>query len=93
MLKALQELMGQDSALTVPIIETLSNLVVPPGPPPVPNFIMSDSSSELMKGVHKQVVHSLNSAQLEDLPVVIRFLLQSLRPDTAREIGTDHNDL
>ncbi|KAL6041505.1 Fanconi anemia group D2 protein, partial [Balamuthia mandrillaris] len=68
----LQELMEQESELTVPILDTLSNLNLP---------------SELTDQVRNSVLRSLPSAALDDLPVVVSFLLRSTNKDNVQQVA------
>ncbi|KAF9997114.1 Fanconi anemia group D2 protein [Entomortierella chlamydospora] len=67
----LVELMENSSELMVPILDALSNL---------------NLQSEVLVNARNHVLDKLESAELEDLPVVIKFLLQTVEPDTVGEV-------
>ncbi|KAI9475361.1 Fanconi anemia protein FancD2 nuclease-domain-containing protein [Zychaea mexicana] len=63
----LKELMHEDAELTVPILDALSNLTL---------------HSESLEDVRDTVLDRLESAELDDLAVIIKFLLQTVKPHT-----------
>ncbi|KAF9105210.1 Fanconi anemia group D2 protein [Mortierella sp. AM989] len=67
----LVELMENSSELMVPILDALSNL---------------NLQSEMLINARNHVMDKLESAELEDLPIVIKFLLQTVEPDTVEEV-------
>ncbi|XP_021343216.1 Fanconi anemia group D2 protein-like [Mizuhopecten yessoensis] len=69
--KALREILVQNNQLTVPILDALSNLTLSP---------------ELLSEVRGSVLQTLASVKMEDLPVVIKFLLQSVNNQDAPEV-------
>lgn len=69
--EALKDVMTNDVQLTVPVLDALSNLSLP---------------VHIADDVNKTVLTSLESANLDDLPVVIRFLLQTSNKDNIAEI-------
>eukprot|EP00474_Spongospora_subterranea_P000695 CRZ01153.1 hypothetical protein [Spongospora subterranea] len=58
----LQELLRDDVSLTVHILDTLSNL---------------NLSSDLMDDLRGTAVHALETSPIDDLPVIIRFVMHS----------------
>jgi hypothetical protein len=64
-------MMNENSELTVPILDALSNLSLPP---------------RLAAAVRTEVLSTLSSASLDDLPVVIRFVLQSADKESAIQV-------
>ncbi|XP_061195193.1 Fanconi anemia group D2 protein-like [Saccostrea echinata] len=71
---SLRDLLVEKSSLTVPILDALSNLNLNP---------------ELLMEVRGSVLQTLSTVEMENLPVVIRFLLQSVTPADAQEVVTE----
>ncbi|XP_069142684.1 Fanconi anemia group D2 protein-like [Argopecten irradians] len=69
--KALREILLQNNQLTVPILDALSNLTL---------------TTDLLSEVRGSVLQTLASVKMEDLPVVIKFLLQSVNSQDAVEV-------
>ncbi|KAI8597408.1 Fanconi anaemia protein FANCD2 [Dissophora ornata] len=67
----LVELMGSSSELMVPILDALSNL---------------NLQSDMLVNTRSHVMDKLESAELDDLPIVIKFLLQTVEPDTVGDM-------
>ncbi|XP_072026579.1 Fanconi anemia group D2 protein-like [Amphiura filiformis] len=67
----LQELLVQNSQLTVPILDALTNLNLTP---------------ELTMQARTAALQTLASAELEDLPAVVKFILQSVTSTDATEV-------
>ncbi|PIK60065.1 putative Fanconi anemia group D2 protein [Apostichopus japonicus] len=67
----LKELMEQNSSLTIPALNALNNLNVMP---------------ELLSEVCKSALQTLSSADLEDLPVIVKFILRTVTPSTSLEV-------
>ena len=63
---ALQDQMSDDRSMTVSVLDALTNLSLP---------------SEEMDSVMQPVLDTLNSANVHDLPVVVRFLMQMANAD------------
>ncbi|KAL0093289.1 Fanconi anemia protein FANCD2 [Phycomyces blakesleeanus] len=63
----LKELMMINTVLTVPILDALSNLTL---------------HSESLDDVRDVVLERLDSAELDDLPVIVKFLLHTVSPTT-----------
>ncbi|CAO3636846.1 unnamed protein product [Mucor hiemalis] len=61
----LKELMNENPELTVPILDSLSNLTL---------------HSESLEDVRETVLERLESAELDDLAVIVKFLLQTASP-------------
>lgn len=68
---ALRELATDNSELTVPVLDALANLDLP---------------VELLEEVVTDVLGKLHAVTIEDLPVVIRFLLQTATKDNAERV-------
>ncbi|KAG0270710.1 Fanconi anemia group D2 protein [Actinomortierella ambigua] len=68
------EIMESTSSLVVPILDALSNL---------------NLQTNMLRSARSQVVDKLESADLEDLPVVIKFLLQTVDPETVEDVVTE----
>ncbi|KAG0232814.1 Fanconi anemia group D2 protein [Actinomortierella wolfii] len=68
------EIMESTSSLVVPILDALSNL---------------NLQVTMLRNARNQVVEKLESADLEDLPVVIKFLLQTVDPETVEDVITE----
>ncbi|KAG0240616.1 Fanconi anemia group D2 protein [Actinomortierella wolfii] len=68
------EIMESTSSLVVPILDALSNL---------------NLQATMLRNARNQVVEKLESADLEDLPVVIKFLLQTVDPETVEDVITE----
>lgn len=67
----LKELMDENGDLTVPILDALSNLTL---------------HSESLEDVRETVLDRLESAKLDDLAVIIKFMLQTVTPMTIDQI-------
>ncbi|KAF9132558.1 Fanconi anemia group D2 protein [Mortierella sp. 14UC] len=65
------ELMEGSSVLMVPILDALSNL---------------NLQSDMLVNARNHVMDKLISAELDDLPVVIKFLLQTVEPEIVGEV-------
>ncbi|KAI8368444.1 Fanconi anaemia protein FANCD2 [Choanephora cucurbitarum] len=63
----LKELMNESSELTVPILDALSNLTL---------------HSESLDDVRETVLERLESAEIDDLATIVKFLLQTVTPTT-----------
>ncbi|GAA5812259.1 hypothetical protein MFLAVUS_005709 [Mucor flavus] len=63
----LKELMNENPELTVPILDALSNLTL---------------HSENLEDVREMVLERLESAELDDLAIIVKFLLQTVTPST-----------
>ncbi|CAG8586282.1 6722_t:CDS:10 [Funneliformis caledonium] len=70
-IQALIELIDQNHRLIVPILDALSNFTV---------------QGDYMNNVRETVFDRLDSADLEDLPLVVKFLLQTATSEDANEI-------
>ncbi|XP_053376879.1 Fanconi anemia group D2 protein-like [Mercenaria mercenaria] len=71
---ALRDLMNENQQLTVTVLDAMSNLILTPG---------------LLSEVRDSVLQSLVSVELEDLPVLIKFLLQSVTGVDALQVITE----
>ncbi|KAJ8047067.1 Fanconi anemia group D2 protein [Holothuria leucospilota] len=69
--KKLKELLEQNSDLTVSILNALSNLNVIP---------------DLLKEVCQSALQTLDSARLEDLPIIVKFILSTVNNSNALEV-------
>jgi len=69
--RELSELLRQNTGLIVPILDALSNLNLRP---------------ELLAEVRGAVIQMLPSAEIDDLPVVVKFILQSVGDNDAFEV-------
>ncbi|XP_022104971.1 Fanconi anemia group D2 protein-like isoform X2 [Acanthaster planci] len=67
----LQELLFSNSDLTIPVLDALSNLNLTP---------------DLMTEVRNAALQTLLSADLEDLPVIVKFILQSVTSSDAVDV-------
>ncbi|ORZ28109.1 Fanconi anaemia protein FANCD2 [Lobosporangium transversale] len=67
----LVELMENSSELMVPILDALSNL---------------NLQSDILVNARNHVMNKLESAELDDLPIVIKFLLQTVEPETVEDV-------
>ncbi|KAK4518683.1 uncharacterized protein ATC70_008905 [Mucor velutinosus] len=67
----LKELMNENGDLTVPILDALSNLTL---------------HSESLEDVRETVLDRLESANLDDLAVMIKFMLQTVTPMTIDQV-------
>ncbi|CAO3565350.1 unnamed protein product [Mortierella alpina] len=67
----LVELMESSSDLLAPTLDALSNL---------------NLQSDMLVNARNHVLDTLESADLDDLPMVIKFLLQTVEPDTVGEV-------
>ncbi|KAG0275935.1 Fanconi anemia group D2 protein [Linnemannia exigua] len=65
------ELMESSSELMVPILDALSNL---------------NLQSDMLVNARNHVLDKLISAELDDLPVVIKFLLQTVEPENVGDV-------
>ncbi|KAF9150212.1 Fanconi anemia group D2 protein [Linnemannia schmuckeri] len=65
------ELMESSSELMVPILDALSNL---------------NLQSDMLVNARNHVMDKLISAELDDLPIVIKFLLQTVEPENVGEV-------
>ncbi|KAF9341448.1 Fanconi anemia group D2 protein [Linnemannia elongata] len=65
------ELMESSSELMVPILDALSNL---------------NLQSDMLVNARNHVMNKLISAELDDLPIVIKFLLQTVEPDNVGDV-------
>ncbi|XP_073707909.1 Fanconi anemia group D2 protein [Garra rufa] len=74
MAKELNGLLEQNTQLTVPILDALSSLSL---------------SSALLSEVRGAVMGTLSAVQLEDLPVVVKFILHSISASDANEVVCD----
>ncbi|XP_076105835.1 Fanconi anemia group D2 protein-like [Mytilus galloprovincialis] len=71
---ALRDLLSHNTQLTVPILDSLANL---------------NLTSELLAEVRGTVLKTLHSAEVEELPVIIKFLLQSVNNQDAVEVVSE----
>ncbi|XP_063282530.1 Fanconi anemia group D2 protein [Pelobates fuscus] len=69
--KELNSLLQQNIQLTVPILDALSSL---------------NLNTELLIEVRRSVMSTLSAVELEDLPVIIKFILHSITPSDAVEV-------
>ncbi|XP_043933530.1 Fanconi anemia group D2 protein isoform X2 [Protopterus annectens] len=69
--KELNSLLQQNTQLTVPILDTLSSL---------------NLHSQLLAEIRQSVMSTLSAVELEDLPVVIKFILQAVSAADAVEV-------
>ena len=70
--EALLEMLSSSNNLTVPILDALSNLTLEP---------------DVQNKARRQCLAKIESADVDDLPVVIRFLLQSVpTPEAILEV-------
>ncbi|KAI8143482.1 Fanconi anaemia protein FancD2 nuclease-domain-containing protein [Fennellomyces sp. T-0311] len=67
----LKELMDENIELTAPILDALSNLTL---------------NNDSLEGVREIVLNRLDSAELDDLAVIIKFLLQTVNPFTVDQV-------
>ena len=67
-----RDLLLENNELAVPILDALSNLNLRP---------------DLLTEVRGSVMQTLASVDLEDLPVIVKFLLQTLSSNDALEVG------
>ncbi|XP_077977229.1 Fanconi anemia group D2 protein-like [Glandiceps talaboti] len=72
--RQLKDLLQQDSQLTVPVLDALANL---------------NLRTDLMAEVRLSVLQMLPSAELDDLPVVVKFILQTVTSTDALEVISD----
>lgn len=72
--RELSELLLQNTELTVAILDALSNLSLQP---------------ELLVEVRASVIQMLPSAEIDDLPVVVKFILQSVGDNDAFEVMSE----
>ncbi|KAM9680879.1 Fanconi anemia group D2 protein isoform 3-T4 [Dama dama] len=69
--KELSDLLTENTLLTVPILDVLSSLQL---------------ESKLLTKVRQLVMSKLSSVSLDDLPVIIKFILHSVTPTDALEV-------
>uniref|UniRef100_A0A452G7Y1 FA complementation group D2 n=1 Tax=Capra hircus TaxID=9925 RepID=A0A452G7Y1_CAPHI len=69
--KELSDLLTENTLLTVPILDVLSSLQL---------------ESKLLTKVRQLVMGKLSSVSLDDLPVIIKFILHSITPTDALEV-------
>lgn len=69
--KELSDLLTENTLLTVPILDVLSSLQL---------------ESKLLSKVRQLVMGKLSSVSLDDLPVIIKFILHSITPTDALEV-------
>ncbi|KAM8930382.1 Fanconi anemia group D2 protein isoform 4-T4 [Pelodytes ibericus] len=69
--KELNSLLQQNMQLTVPILDALSSLTL---------------NTDLLTEIRQSVMSTLSAVELEDLPVIIKFILQSVTPLDAVEV-------
>ncbi|XP_027003019.2 Fanconi anemia group D2 protein [Tachysurus fulvidraco] len=74
MARELNALLQQNTQLTVPILDALSSLSL---------------SSSLLSEVRRAVMTTVAAVQLEDLPVVVKFILHSISAFDANEVVCD----
>ncbi|XP_057186897.1 Fanconi anemia group D2 protein isoform X2 [Triplophysa rosa] len=74
MARELNILLQQNTQLTVPVLDALSSL---------------NLSSALLSEVREAVMRTLSAVQLEDLPVVVKFVLHSISASDANEVVCD----
>ncbi|XP_051568967.1 Fanconi anemia group D2 protein isoform X1 [Myxocyprinus asiaticus] len=74
MARELNGLLQQNTQLTVPILDALSSL---------------NLSSALLSEVREAVMGTLSAVQLEDLPVVVKFILHSISASDVNEVVCD----
>ncbi|RXN03852.1 Fanconi anemia group D2 [Labeo rohita] len=74
MAKELNGLLQQNTQLPVPILDALSSL---------------NLSAALLSEVREAVMGTLSAVQLEDLPVVVKFILHSISASDANEVVCD----
>uniref|UniRef100_A0A8C7VBP3 FA complementation group D2 n=1 Tax=Oncorhynchus mykiss TaxID=8022 RepID=A0A8C7VBP3_ONCMY len=72
--RELNALLQENTQLTVPILDAFSSL---------------NLSSTLLAEVRVSVMATLSAVQLEDLPVVVKFILHSISPSDALEVVCD----
>ncbi|XP_052781994.1 Fanconi anemia group D2 protein-like isoform X2 [Mya arenaria] len=70
----LRDILTENKNLTVPILDALGNLVLP---------------STLLAEVRDSVIQLLPSVDLEELPVLVRFLLQSVSSSDALDVASE----
>ncbi|XP_041347848.1 LOW QUALITY PROTEIN: Fanconi anemia group D2 protein-like [Gigantopelta aegis] len=72
--KTLRDILLQGNQLTVPILDALSNLALKP---------------DLLTEVRGSVMQTLDSVEMKDLPVVVKFLLQTATSQDALEVVSE----
>ncbi|KAJ8259796.1 hypothetical protein GJAV_G00173550 [Gymnothorax javanicus] len=72
--KELNSLLQQNTQLTVPVLDALSSLNLSPG---------------LLAEVRGAVMSTLSAAELEDLPVMVKFILHTISATDAYEVVSD----
>ncbi|KAJ8258595.1 hypothetical protein COCON_G00176070 [Conger conger] len=72
--KELNSLLQQHTQLTVPVLDALSSLSL---------------SSSLLAEVRGAIMSTLSAVQLEDLPVMVKFILHSISASDASEVVSD----
>lgn len=65
------DLYTENSELTVPILDALGNLSL---------------VDDVIADVRKSVLENLDSISIDDVPVAVRFLLQTITPKNAAEV-------
>ncbi|KAL4226050.1 Fanconi anemia group D2 protein [Mactra antiquata] len=70
----LRDVLKENQSLTVTILDAMSNLILTPG---------------LLSEIRDSVLQSLASVDLEDLPVLVKFLLQSVNSQDAVEVVSE----
>ncbi|KAE8611738.1 hypothetical protein XENTR_v10012579 [Xenopus tropicalis] len=69
--RELNSLLQQNTQLTVPILDALSSLNI---------------NTDLLSEVRQSVMSTLSAVELEDLPVIIKFILHAVTPSDAVEV-------
>ncbi|NP_001089160.1 FA complementation group D2 L homeolog [Xenopus laevis] len=69
--RELNSLLQQNTQLTVPILDALSSLNI---------------NADLLSEVRQSVMSTLSAVELEDLPVIIKFILHAVTPSDALEV-------
>ena len=70
-IKELVNLMDQNHQLLVPILDALSNF---------------DSNVQMLRQIQESVIDRLESANLEDLPIIIQFLFDTSTSDDINKV-------
>ncbi|XP_036911502.1 Fanconi anemia group D2 protein isoform X1 [Sturnira hondurensis] len=76
--KQLSDLLTENTSLTVPILDVLSSLQLDP---------------QLLSEVRQLVMGKLSSVKLEDLPVIIKFILHSVTATDALEVVSELREM
>ncbi|XP_052284224.1 Fanconi anemia group D2 protein-like isoform X1 [Dreissena polymorpha] len=71
---ALRDILAENKQLSIPILDALSNLVLP---------------STLLAEIRDSVLQLLASVDLDDLPVLVKFLLQSVTSQDCLEVASE----